>query len=67
MIVHAPRILSIIDNLIAGSIAAFFAGITIPQWCDGPGKIVWGIEILLAGTTVSLYASGMYIQKRMTR
>lgn len=62
-VMHTPRLVSIIDNLVAGSIAAFFAGIAIPQWCGSSGPIDWGIEALLAFASIFLYCVNIYIQK----
>lgn len=64
-VLHSHRLIAILDNLIAGSIAALFAGIALPQWCGSASQIDWVIEVLLAFSTISLYASGMYIQKRI--
>ncbi len=66
-VMHTPRLLSIIDNLVAGSVAAVFAGIALPQWCGSSSGIDWGVEVMLALASISLYASGIFIQKGMEK
>ena len=64
-IIHTPRLISILDNLVATTITAFFVGIAAPQCCGANSNIDWGIETLLALFTFMLYAFGMFIQKGM--
>jgi hypothetical protein len=61
---HLQRLISIADNLVAASVAAFFVGIAVPQTCGAAdSQINWDTEIVLALLTVSIYSAGIFIQK----
>jgi hypothetical protein len=62
-IAHLQRLISILDNLVAASVAAFFVGIAIPQTCGADNQINWDTEIVLVLLTVSIYSAGIFIQK----
>lgn len=62
---HKVRILSGLDNLNNACVAAFFVGAAMPYFSEM--KTDWWMQVLLAITSLILYAVGAIIQNEINK